>query len=392
MTTKKNVRRIVVQAALGAVVIALLTGGTCSSPSQSEVNQIANEEASKRACGSIDINTVAKNLTAEAKKSTCWSGFEENQTAAICNAKDPSTTASWVCAECTAPSCESEPSQCGICGATVSTKVNINMTVNVKGVNVVVKGEVSYAATVNFQNIIAKVRGTPEKTGTQPAFDYWYATTDVTSTRNASLSGELTASGDFTGGISLSTGFECSVGVNFRGGKSAHQGEDTCPKCKPPGTSSLAEYEDLEECEPDPDPDPTPDAGIPDGGYPYPDSGYPDGGYPYPDSGYPYPDSGYPSPDGGYPYPDSGYPYPDSGYPSTDGGYPYPDSGYPSPDAGYPYPDSGGYPYPDSGYPSSDSGYPSPDAWVPGDATSDAWVPSPDAMPYPYDGGGLRAR
>jgi hypothetical protein len=340
MTTKKIVRRIVVHAALGAAVIALLTGGTCSSPSQSDVNQIANEEASKRACGSIDINTVAKNLTAEAKKSSCWAGFEENQTAAICNAKNSPPAASWVCTECTAPSCENDPSHCSVCGASVSTKININMTVNVKGVNVTVKGQVSYAATVNFQNIIAKVRGTPEKTGTQPAFEYWSATTDVTSTRNASLSGELSASGDFTGGVSLSAGIECSVGVNFRGGKSSQQNAETCPKCKPANAPSLVDNEDLEVCEPDPDPDPTPDAGIPDSGYP--DSGYPDSGYP--DSGYP--DSG---------YPDSGYP--DSGYP---------DSGYP--DSGYP--DSG---YPDSGYP--DSGY-----------------PPPDAMPYPYDAGALKAR
>jgi hypothetical protein len=320
MTTKKIVRRIVVQAVFGALLVALLTGGNCS-PDEDEVNRIANEEASKRACGSLDINTVAKNLTADAKKSTCWAGFEENQTAAVCNAKNPPPAASWVCTECTAPSCENEPSQCSVCGASLSTKVTVNMSLIVQGYNVTVKGEVSYSAKVNFQNIIAKLRNTPEKTGTQPAFTYWFSTTDVTSTKEASISGELTAAGDFTGGVSLSTSFECAVGVNFRGGKSADQSADTCSGCTTTKTTMI-DGQAVEECEPDPDPTPTPDAGIP-----MPDAPTPDAGT---DAGI---DAGYPAPDAGYPAPDAGYPGPDAGYPTPDAGTPYP-----TPDATMPYP------------------------------------------------------
>ena len=171
-----------------ASVAALVLGGwRCSKPSQSEVDAIANREAQRRACGSLDLRTVATGLTAAAKQSTCWTGpgYQENNVAAVCNATNPPPAASWVCTKCQAPSCPTDTANCTTCGANLSTEVALNISVNIEGYTVTVQGNVQYAARVNFANIIAKVSADTTVTGDQPAFNYWTATADASSTRDA---------------------------------------------------------------------------------------------------------------------------------------------------------------------------------------------------------------
>jgi hypothetical protein len=209
---KKN-RIVTVVAHVGALAgIALSFAAGCD-PSQADIDNAVAQQA----CIILNGSGIQSQLTAMMTAGSCSTGYEVDQSATLCTAKDGAVT-NWSCTQCREVA---SPSPCKG-SATVNSTINAGITF--KGATLTATGTASYNADYEYDYHNAAVYDSAGQ-GSQSAIDYYQ------SIGNAHLTGQGLSGGTLSVGgfiVSLTQSVSCNYSASAQIAKTATVPQHTC--------------------------------------------------------------------------------------------------------------------------------------------------------------------